>query len=397
MSTFLTRIAFAGTALVALTATAGAASPPASPSGELRRHADAIHALGITGVQARLVDGDGRHHVVTSGVADLRTGRPVPPDGFFRIASTGKAFSSTVTLQLVGEGRLRLEDTVERWLPGVVRGHGNDGRRITVRQLLQHTSGIRDDIPDYTTEADFQRHRYDVYTPDQLVARAMAQEPAFKPGKGWNYSNTGYILVDMIIERVTGRHWYDEVERRIVRPLGLTQTSWAGYSPAMPEPHARGYQPFEAGTLVDTTEQVITDTGSAIISTTRDVNTFFRALFGGRLLRPAQLAAMTRTVPVDPDLAKIIPGARYGLGIYRRPLPCGGAYWSHPGGWGGYITDNGVTADGRRSVVLSVSSILGNTPDHYVRQQGAADALIEGALCGPGGADASPGPRLTVG
>ncbi|MGN9908883.1 serine hydrolase domain-containing protein [Phytohabitans sp. LJ34] len=377
MRTFLTRIAFAGTALVALTAAAGASSPP----GELQRHADAVHALGITGVQARLVTADGRHHVATSGVADLRTGRPVPPDGHFRIASTGKALSATVALQLVGEGRLRLEDTVERWLPGVVRGKGNDGRRITVRHLLQHTSGIHDDIPDYATEADFQRHRYDIYTPERLVARAMAHRPDFKPGKGWGYSTTGYILVDMIIERVTGRHWYDEVDRRIVRPLGLAQTSWPGYSPAMPRPHARAYQPFETGALVDATEQVIPDGGSAIISTTRDINTFFRALLGGRLLRPAQLAEMTSTREISPEMAEVLPGARYGLGLFERPLPCGGTYWSHPGGWSGYITDNGVTADGRRSVVLSVSSVLG--PDGYLQQQRAADTLVESALCGP--------------
>jgi D-alanyl-D-alanine carboxypeptidase len=134
---------------------------------------------------------------------------------------------------------------------------------------------------------------------------------------------------------------------------------------------------------VDVTEQIIPDTGSAIISTTRDLNTFFRALFGGRLLRPAQFAEMTRTVPVGPELAAIMPGARYGLGIFQRPLPCGGTYWSHPGGWAGYLTDNGVTTDGRRSVVLSVNSVLGNAPDDFVQQQHAADTLVEGALCGP--------------
>ncbi|MBG0566986.1 beta-lactamase family protein [Actinoplanes sp. NEAU-A11] len=370
---------------MASTTAACASSPPSElqPNGGLQRHADVIHALGVVGVQARLVAGDGRHHVVTSGVADLRTGLPVPPDGRFRIASTGKTFSATVVLQLVREGRLHLSDAVERWLPGVVRGNGNDGRQITVRHLLQHTSGIDDDIPHYTTEAGFQRHRYDVYTPEQLVTRAMAHRPVGRPGMVWHYSNTGYILLDMIIERITGRHWYDEVDRRIVRPLGLTQTSWPGAAPAMPRPHARGYQPFGTGAPIDVTEQIIPDAGSAIISTTRDINTFLRALFDGRLLRPAQLAEMKRTIPVGPEVQAIMPGARYGLGIFQRPLPCGGTYWSHTGGWAGYITDNGVTADGRRSVVLSVNSVLGNTPDDSVRQQRAADNLVEGALCGP--------------
>ncbi|KUL34219.1 serine hydrolase domain-containing protein [Actinoplanes awajinensis] len=366
------------TALIVLTGTTAAASPP---GGGLQRSTDAIHALGAIGVQARAVGADGRYHVATSGVADLSTGRPVPPDGRFRIASAGKTFTAVVVLQLAGEGRLRLGDPVERWLPGVVRGNGNDGRRITVRQLLQHTSGLQDDIPDYATEADFQRHRYDVYSPEQLVARALANPPA----AGWHYSNTGYVLLDMIIERVTGRHWWDEVRRRIVGPLGLTGTSWPGDSPAIPGPHARAYQPFEAGPPIDVTEQIIPDPGSAIISTTQDLNTFFRTLFSGRLLPPAQLAEMTRIVPVAPELAALLPGARYGLGIFQRPLPCGGTYWSHPGGWGGYLTDNGVTADGRRSVVLSVSSVLGTGPDDYVRQQHAADALVEGTLCAAGG------------
>jgi D-alanyl-D-alanine carboxypeptidase len=177
----------------------------------------------------------------------------------------------------------------------------------------------------------------------------------------------------MIIERVTGRPWYDEVERRIVRPLGLTGTSWPGGSPVMPRPHARAYR-----LAVDVTDQAPADTGSAIVSTTRDVTIFLRALVGGRLLRPAQFAEMTRTVPVD---VPGMPGARYGLGIFQRPLPCGGTYWSHPGGWGGYITDNGVTPDGRRSVVLSVNSVLGDAPDDHLRQQQAADTLVEGALC----------------
>jgi D-alanyl-D-alanine carboxypeptidase len=187
-------------------------------------------------------------------------------------------------------------------------------------------------------------------------------------------------LIDMIVERVTGNSWWTEVERRIVRPLGLTATSWPGLGPEVPRPHARGYQVFESGRQVDVTEQVVVDPEAAITSTTRDVNTFFRALLGGRLLRPAQLAAMTHTVAVDPDLAEIRPGIRAGLGLFERPLPCGGVYWGHPGGGAGYITDTGVTADGRRSVVLSVTSTLAD----FSRQQQAADAVVEGALCGGG-------------
>jgi D-alanyl-D-alanine carboxypeptidase len=110
----------------------------------------------------------------------------VPPNGYFRIASTAKTFVATVVLQLVGEGRLALEDPVERWLPGVVQGNGNDGSRITIRQLLQHTHGIHDDFAELVSEADFYTHRYDIYTAEQPVARAMHHQPDFAPGTQWD-------------------------------------------------------------------------------------------------------------------------------------------------------------------------------------------------------------------
>jgi D-alanyl-D-alanine carboxypeptidase len=348
----------------------------------LHQNAAAIHALGVTGVQARLVVPDGRSYVATSGVADLVTQRPVPSDGYFRIASTAKTFVATAVLQLVGEGRLSLDDTVERWLPGLVRGNGNDGRRITVRHLLQHTSGIHDDFPDYSTAAEYHEHRYDVLTPQQVVARALRHRPDFPPGTQWRYSTTGYVLVDLIIERVTGRPWYEVVTSRIIRPLGLDHTFWPGHSPTLPSPHARAYQRFETDALVDVTDRVSADPEGAILATTEDVNRFFRALFGGRLLRPAQLAEMRRTIPVGPDVEQLMPGARYGLGLFQRPLPCGGTYWGHSGGDGGYIGDNGITADGRRSVVVSMSSVLGNSLEHFVQQQRATDTLVGQALCG---------------
>jgi D-alanyl-D-alanine carboxypeptidase len=114
----------------------------------------------------------------------------------------------------------------------------------------------------------------------------------------------------------------------------------------------------------------------------RDLNVFFQALLGGRLLRPAQLAEMTSTVPVSPEFEQIFPDARYGLGLFQRPLPCGGTYWSHGGGGAGYNTENGVTDDGRRSVVLSTSSILGHSLEDVLRQVHAADNLVAHALCG---------------
>jgi D-alanyl-D-alanine carboxypeptidase len=361
---------------IAIAVAAGLMALPVTAT-RLQRDTDAIHALGVTGVEARVTTADGRHLVATSGVADRATGRPVPPDGRFRIASTRKAFEATVALQLVAEHRLSLDDTVERWLPGVVRG----GRRITVRELLRNTSGLHDDLPGYTTPEEYLQQRYDVYTREQLVTRATSHPLDFPPGTGWAYSNTGFILAGMLIERVTGHCLQQEVSDRIVRPLGLHDTTWPGTSPTLPRPHAQAYQLLESGDLVDVTEQVSWDPDS-MVSSTHDLDRFFRALLDGGLLPPAQLAEMKRTVPISADLEPILPGARYGLGLFRRPLPCGGVYWGHDGGDAGYITGTGVTDDGRRSAVVSMSTALGDSPDHSIRQQRAADTLIQNALCG---------------
>jgi D-alanyl-D-alanine carboxypeptidase len=365
--------------LATLTAVVQPGAAAGSATNRLQRDTDAIHAFGVTGVQAQVTTPK-RRFVTTSGVAELASGRPMPTDGRFRIASTRKTFTATVVLQLAGEGRLSLEDTVERWLPGVVRGNGLDGNRITVRHLLQNTSGLHDDLPGYTTPAEYLEQRYDVHTREELIARAMRHRPDFAPGTGWGYSNTGALLADAVVERVTGRTLRQEITDRIVRPLGLHHTTWPGTAPSMPAPHATAYQLFPTGELVDITEQVPGDPDS-IVSTTRDLDRFFRALLSGRLLRPAQLAEMQRTVPVSADVAAIWPGGRYGLSLVQRTLSCGGSYWGHDGGDAGYITVTGVTPDGRRTAMVSMSAALGDSFERYVQQQHLADTLVDNALC----------------
>ncbi len=352
-----------------------------APVDQLRADTEAIHALGISGVQARVIGPDGRQFVVASGTADRNTGSPVPTDGYFRMASTSKTLVATVILQLEAEGRLSVDDTVDHWLPGVVQGNGNDGSRITVRQLLQHTSGIHDDLPGYTTPEEYYQQRNDVYSAEQLVARAMAHAPDFPPGEGWQYSNTGYLLLDMIIEKATGRPAHQEIEDRILRPLGLDHTLLMGTSPTLPQPHAQAYQLFAPGSEVDITDQIPADQNLSWVTTTQDENDFFRALLSGRLLPARQLAEMKQTVPVSGEVQQLWPGGRYGLGLAERPLSCGGTYWSHEGGDAGYITHNGVTDDGRRSAVVSMSEALGDTPEHILEQEKAGSALIDHTLC----------------
>ncbi|MFE3958016.1 serine hydrolase domain-containing protein [Nocardia sp. NPDC059091] len=373
-----------GAAVLLVAEMATAVAQPAVPSlaEQLRQDTEAIHALGVSGVQARVITPDGGQSDATSGTADLNTGLPVPSDGYFRMASTAKTLVATVVLQLEAEHTLTLDDTIDRWLPGVVQGNGNDGSRITIRHLLQHTSGIHDDLPGYTTPEEYYQQRYDLYSPEQLVARAMAQAPDFAPGQGWQYSNTGYVLLGMIIQQATGRPAHQEIEARVLGPLGLDQTRWTGASPTLPEPHARAYQFFGPGAEVDVTDQIPVEHETlSWVTTTRDENSFFRALLGGRLLPARQLAEMKQTVPVSAELQQLWPGGRYGLGLAERPLSCGGTYWSHEGGDGGYITLNGVTEDGTRSAVVSMSEARGDTPEHIRDQENVAGALIDHALC----------------
>ncbi|MEU1489607.1 serine hydrolase domain-containing protein [Streptomyces sp. NPDC005776] len=338
----------------------------------LQRQVDAIRDTGVVGVAAE-VTSPGTRAVARAGVAERGTRKPMPRDGRFRIGSATKTFTATVVLQLVGEGRMSLEDTVERWLPGAVGA----GDLITVRQLLQHTSGIPEVLPQIASlnSADgYRAERFRTYAPEELAGLAMRRSDDVPAEAAWSYSNTNYILAAMIIREVTGRSWGREVENRIIRPLGLSGTSTPGASPFIPGPHARAYTAFGAGTgaAIDVTAlNASMAVGSgAVISTTRDLSRFYTALLGGRLLEPAELDEMTATVPA-PEL-----GVWYGLGLGEIPLTCGGSYFGHPGELLGYRTWAGVTRDGSRTAVVYATSDGG--PD----TQQAMRALVDHELCG---------------
>ncbi|MER6949171.1 serine hydrolase domain-containing protein [Nonomuraea sp. NPDC000554] len=322
-----------------------------------------VRELGIPGILATVTEpgSHGRTTTLRAGTGDLRTGLPVPMDGRVRIGSVTKAFVATVVLQLVGEGRIGLDTAVERYLPGVVRGNGGDGRAITVRQLLQHTSGLPDPGDLLPHDEEFARHRFDHHDRGELIRHALDGRPTFVPpgAKGkWAYTNTGYLLLGMIIERVTGaRSWHDEVRRRITEPLGLRKTS----SPRPAQyrvrgPHPRGYIRVASG-MVDVTEQDAgyLDAAGDMISTPGEVNRFFLALLRGRLLRPAELAQMTRMTSATPGG----PVEHYGLGLERNELTCGG-FVGHSGQMHGYSTAAGLLVDrtGRpgRAVTVTITT-----------------------------------------
>ncbi|MGK7231826.1 serine hydrolase domain-containing protein [Streptomyces hygroscopicus] len=380
----------AGQSVAAPTASAASPTPATasakeSPRTALRKDVDAITRTGSVGVIAQS-SGPRGHYSAAAGVADTTTRERARAGDRFRIGSATKTFVSTVMLQLVGEGRVSLDDTVDRWLPGVVSGNGNDGRHITVRQLLQHTSGLYDytaDFPEMTTANGFQADRYTTWTPEQLVAIATRHKPNFAPGTNWAYANTNYVLAGVIIEKATGHSWQQEVTRRIIHPLGLRNTLAPTTQPRIPGPHLRGYSNFYGtGETMDVTDLNPSAAGAAgaMVSTTGDLSRFYSALLGGRLLRPAQLSAMKTTVRAE-GLDAVWPGARYGLGLQEVPLSCGGSYYTHGGDIPGFSTRSGASADGRRVVVVATT---GDTaPDQSTEK--AKNALVDRALCASGG------------
>ncbi|MFF8957838.1 serine hydrolase domain-containing protein [Streptomyces sp. NPDC014894] len=318
--------------------------------------------------------GPTRHY--TAGVADLETGAGVPVDGRVRIASNSKSFLATVVLQLVAEGRISLDSPVETHLPGLLRGDGVDGREITIRRLLQHTSGL----PNYTDhlDPDWFASRNVYREPRELLDLALEHPAVFRPGARWGYSNTNYVVAGLIVQKVTGRPVREEITRRIIEPLGLRRT----YVPVAGDrsvrgPHPRGYHPSGPEERLRDITELDPSWGWAtgdMISTPGDLNRFFSALADGRLLALEQLRQMRTTVDASP----LGPGVRYGLGLVSTPLSCGGVSWGHGGDIPGYKTVSGAADDGR-AVTLALT---------VIRPRGhpavaAANAYYDAAFCGP--------------
>ncbi|SFW77279.1 serine hydrolase domain-containing protein [Amycolatopsis australiensis] len=337
------RIVAAGT-LVTLLAATTAAPALAATASPLQRALDRVTTQGgAPGAEAVVAD-HGRVTEARSGVGDVTTRTPYPRDAKFRAGSITKTFVATVVLQLAAEEKIDLDAPIERYLPGLLTGNGNDGRKITVRHVLQHTSGLYSYTEDLLgTDPEAVRHRG--AEPGELVAMALRHPPLFAPGSGWSYSNTNYIVAGMLVEKLTGHSAATEITRRITRPLGLRGTSLPGRGDErLPAPHARGYVPGPA----DFTEfdPSIAGTAGALVSTGRDLDAFYTALLGGRLLPAAQLAEMKRTVPVPGE-----PGTDYGLGLFHRTLPDGTRYWGHGGDIFGFATLAGVLDTGRSATV----------------------------------------------
>ena len=296
---------------------------------------------GFPSAMVSMRDRDGRTRFYSA-----RAGEKVPVEGRVRIGSASKMFTSVVVLQLVSEGKIDLDSPVEEYLPGLVRGDGFDGRDITVRQLLQHTSGI----PNYSDIAnDILAIRHTYFEPRELLDVALARKREVPQNEKAYYSNTNYVLAGLIVQRVTRRPLGEEITRRIIEPLGLRHTYW----PAVGEerirgPHPRGYTDTEPRVDISTMDPSWGWAAGNLVASPGDLNRFLTALLAGKLVEPEQLREMQTTV----EAHEMFANWRYGLGLIRIDLSCGGHAWGHGGDIDGYETRDAITEDGRAATVV---------------------------------------------
>ncbi|WP_086723736.1 serine hydrolase domain-containing protein [Streptomyces carpinensis] len=356
---------------------ATAPTPPAAPDmaalGGLLRTAV---SRGAPGAMARIDDhrtawdDHATVHKATEGVADRGTGEAMNTADRFRVGSVTKTFSAVVLLQLAAEGRLGLDTSVNHYLPGLLPDD-----RITVRHVLSHRSGLYDYTNDLFahTVTGFEAARNHVFTYRQLVARSLKHPLTHAPGAAFDYSNTNFVVAGLLIEKLTGHPVRTEYQNRIIRPLGLTDTFYVHPDPRIPGRYAHGYlTPDDAkAALVDATDQTASwaQSAGALISSTRDLNTFFSALLGGGLLPTRQLTEMERWVPAG-------TGQWYGLGLRRRDLSCGVSVYGHTGVVQGFYTYAFTSKDGRRSLTA-----LANTSNNDAVHE-AMLSTLESAFCG---------------
>ncbi|MFI9744926.1 serine hydrolase domain-containing protein [Streptomyces sp. NPDC052494] len=292
----------------------------------------------------------------SAGVHDLESGAPADPAARFRAGSVTKVFTAATVLQLAAEGRIDLDRPARSYLPDLIPGRY---ARVTVRQLLNHTHGIpAPDFPGDTVE-EWYANRFVVHTPEAMVRSATAKPREFRPGTRQHYLNIGYTIAGLLVERVTGDTYERQVERRILRPLGLRDTYFPGEAAGITGPYNHGYQTMrlDDGTtgLRDVSVWGTTDGWAAgdIVSTTADLERFTRVLFKGGVVRGPLLEEMF-TLPKVPDLKSGDPAA-YSAGLSMKRLG-GREVWGKTGGRWGYNSAIASTRDGARTLVYSVNS-----------------------------------------
>jgi D-alanyl-D-alanine carboxypeptidase len=374
-------------AVVALTAAAGimagvaapAVAGPAPgraravprPAAELARLARVAVRAGAPRILVRVGDGGGRVLTIARQARWARADGIFRPDDEFRMGSNTKTMIATIVLQEVARGKLRLTDPVSRWLPGLIP----DGHAITVRMLLNHASGLFSYIDNPAVLRAFTGQSRRRWTPRELLAAGVRYPPLFRPGARYSYSNTNYVALGLVLERVTRKSLPELIEQRIVGPLGLEHTYLASGTPRSRARHlASGYEP-DAARLRKVLPPGTPKWARFAGPRRGDWARFQSALLSGRLLPAAQLKEMRTTVaenPADPH------GDRYGLGIERVVTPCGDV-WGHDGQAPGYSSWDFADSSGRRTVSVFTSTIFGLKTSP--KAGAAVGRLLDDAVC----------------
>ncbi|GAA2126784.1 serine hydrolase domain-containing protein [Glycomyces algeriensis] len=326
---------------------------------EFQQIIDGIVDAGFTGVQLRITD---EHGEWTGAAGSREIGRPGKPstEGAFRIGSNTKTFTAALVLRLVAEGRLALDDKAADHLPRFALDP-----RITVRMLLQHTSGV------YNYTGDFEdgelvpgitwqgktwvEDRFKTFLPEELVEFALAKPLNFEPGTAWSYSNTNYVLARLVAESASGRPFAEEMRRLVLDPLGLTGTVVPETDPEIPGEHAHAYYRYEEDGQVHIADVSRMNpsrisTGGDMISTTKDLQRFITGVLGDGFLPAPLLAEMVAPYPTP------IPNMGYGLGVFVQETD-GGTVITHNGGIASYAALMFSTPDGGKTLTASITYV----------------------------------------
>ncbi|MEU7468617.1 serine hydrolase domain-containing protein [Streptomyces sp. NPDC044984] len=338
-----------------------------------------VHRAGMPGLFAEVRDGD-RVWRGAAGVADVATGRPVTAGMRHRVGSITKTFTAAAVLQQVESGRIGLDAPIGRYLPALVPGERGDA--ITVRMLINHTSGLAEYLPyaypslkAYPVLADtgpqsLDDHRFTRFDPTELIEMGVTAPAVGAPGGTPGvYSNTNYLLLVQLLEQVTGTTAEHCITRNVIERAGLQNTELPT-GPYVDGPHSRLYEAW-FGMIDPPRDYSVYDMSwvgpsASLISTVSDLNRFFGMLLAGEIVSPSSLAQMRRTVPVVSQEGRTID---YGLGLHPMESPGQGTFWGHGGTvWGGGALAM-IRADGKRQMAVAVNLQRWNRLDSSGRPQ----------------------------
>ena len=344
-----------------------AAQPVVAPAvlkSRLQAAFDALRAAAsFPGGTAGFVLADGTSITIATGFSDPASRTPMTPTDRMLMGSVGKTYVAAVAMQLVQERRLALADPVERWL-GSTDWFARlpNGRNITVRMLMNHTSGLVRYEFNEKFMSDLTKQPDRTWRPEELIAYILDTTPPFAAGAGWQDSDTNYIVLGLIIERVTGTAYYKELERRVLVPFKLKDTvpSDSRTIPGLVQGFAGPDNPFGGvDEMIQHGAFAVNPqfewTGGGLAATSLDLARWAKVLYEGRAFNKVLLAEMLKGVP-----AKLGPDTRYGLGVMIRPTPLGTAY-GHSGFFPGYLTEMAYFPDLRASVAVQVNTSVAST------------------------------------